>query len=58
VVLGRSRPGRGSRVPGFWTAGYFGLSYVGYGSALFPPYVAILDVVLVFLIFKSDVRLT
>jgi len=43
---------------GLWTAGFFGLPYVGYGSALFPSYVAILDVVLVFLIFKGDVRLT
>lgn len=41
-----------------WTFGFFGLPYAGYGGALFPSYVAMLDVVLIFLIFKGDVRLT
>jgi len=41
-----------------WAAGFFGLSLISpVGSALFPSYVAVLDIVLVFLIFKGDVRL-
>ncbi len=41
-----------------WAAGFFGLPYLmTYGAALFSSYVAVLDVVLVFLIFKGDVRL-
>ena len=38
-----------------WTAGLFGLPYAPYGAALFPPYVAFLDVALVLTIFKGDV---
>jgi hypothetical protein len=42
-----------------WVAGLYGLPYLlEYGAALFPPYVAVLDIALVFLIFKGDVRLT
>jgi hypothetical protein len=41
----------------FWLAGLFGLPYFPYGAALFSPYVAVLDIVLVFMIFKGDVRL-
>jgi len=40
-----------------WAAGFFGLPYLAPGIALFPSYVAVLDVVLVFLVFKGDVRL-
>ena len=40
-----------------WIAGYVALPYVPYGDGLFPPYVAILDVILVLMIFKSDVRI-
>jgi hypothetical protein len=41
-----------------WVTGYIGLSYVASGGDLFFSYVAILDVVLVFIIFKGDIRLT
>ena len=41
-----------------WAAGFFGLPYISpLGGALFPSYVAVLDVILVFMIFKGDVRL-
>jgi len=38
-----------------WAAGRFGLPYAPYGIALFPSYVAFLDVALVLVIFKGDV---
>jgi hypothetical protein len=39
-----------------WLAGLFGLPYVNwYGEAFFAPYVALLDVVLVLMIYKGDV---
>jgi hypothetical protein len=41
-----------------WLAGLFGLSYMPYGAGLFTSYVAILDIVLVFIVLKSDVWLT
>jgi hypothetical protein len=40
-----------------WAMAFFGRSYVPYGPDLFGPYLAILDIVLVFLIFKGDVKL-
>jgi len=41
-----------------WAAGYFLLPLIApVGAALFPSYVAILDVALVFMVFKGDVRL-
>jgi hypothetical protein len=40
-----------------WLAGMFGLPYLPYGEFLFGPFVAVLDIVLVFIIFKGDVRL-
>jgi hypothetical protein len=40
-----------------WLAGLFGLPHVPYGPAMFSSFVAVLDIVLVFLIFKGDVRL-
>jgi hypothetical protein len=51
--------GRGAAAAfvGLWFAGMFGLPYVpDYGGFLFPPYVAVLDIVLVFIVFKSDLR--
>jgi hypothetical protein len=39
-----------------WAAGFLGLSYLSYG-AVFSSYVAVLDVALVFLVFKGDIRL-
>lgn len=42
-----------------WLAGLYGLPYLSpHGAMLFSSYVAVLDIVLVFLIFKGDVRLT
>jgi hypothetical protein len=42
-----------------WAAGLYGLPYfLPYGAAAFSSYVAVLDIILVFLIFKGDVRLT
>ena len=43
-----------------WVAGAFGLGYVPYGPAraMFPSVVAILDIALVFMIVKGDVRLS
>ena len=40
-----------------WIAGFVGLRYISYGPSLFAPYVAVLDIVLVFAVFKRDVRL-
>jgi hypothetical protein len=41
-----------------WVAGLYGLPYVSnYGQALFSSFVAVLDIALVFLIFKGDIRL-
>ena len=43
-----------------WLAGRVGLSYVPYepAHAMFSSFVAVLDIALVFTIFKGDVRLT
>jgi hypothetical protein len=41
-----------------WVAGLYGLPYLlPYGAAGFSSYVAVLDLILVFLIFKGDVNL-
>jgi hypothetical protein len=40
-----------------WLAGLLGLPYVSYGPAMFSSFVAVLDVALVFLVFKGDVPL-
>jgi hypothetical protein len=40
-----------------WLAGYFGLPFIPYGAALFSSFVAVLDIALVFMIFKGDVRI-
>jgi hypothetical protein len=40
-----------------WIAGRFGLPHIPYGDALFMPLVAILDIALVFIVFKGDIRL-
>jgi hypothetical protein len=40
-----------------WLAGLFGLPYAHIGSA-FSPYVALVDIVLVLVVFKGDVKLT
>jgi hypothetical protein len=41
----------------FWAAGFLGLPYLPSGDALFSSYVAVLDIVLVFLVFKGDLPL-
>lgn len=41
-----------------WVAAYFGLPFVSFGSLFLTPCVAVLDLLLVFLIFKGDVRLS
>jgi hypothetical protein len=41
-----------------WVAAYAGLSFVPFGGLFLTPCLAVLDVVLVFLIFKGDVRLS
>jgi hypothetical protein len=41
-----------------WLAGRIGLPYIPYGAAMFSSFVAVLDIALVFTIFKGDVRLT
>jgi len=40
-----------------WVAGFIARASVPHGFALFPPYVAILAIALVFVVFKGDVRL-
>lgn len=42
---------------GLWLAGRFALASVLYGG-LVTPYIAVLDIALVFVVFKGDVRLT
>jgi hypothetical protein len=42
-----------------WALGYFGLARVStYGGVLVSPYTALLDIALVWLVFKGDPRLT
>ena len=41
-----------------WLAGMFGLPYVSFGAGLSTPFVAVLDIALVFLVLKGDIRLT
>ena len=40
-----------------WALAFFGRSYVPYGPDLFGPFLASLDIALVLLIFKGDVKL-
>jgi hypothetical protein len=43
---------------GLWLVGYLGVPRIAWwGSPLVTPYIAILDIVLVFKVFKGDVRL-
>jgi hypothetical protein len=41
-----------------WLGGRLGLPYVPHGAAMFSSFVAALDIALVFVIFKGDVRIT
>jgi hypothetical protein len=40
-----------------WIGGLYGLSYLPYGAGMFSSYVAILDIALVLVIFKGDLKL-
>lgn len=42
-----------------WAAGYFGLPRLSvYGGLFVPPYIAALDIALVWVVFKADIRLS
>ena len=41
-----------------WLTAYIGLPFLPYGAALVPSFVAVVDIALVFVIFKGDVRIT
>jgi hypothetical protein len=41
-----------------WLAGYIGLPHLPYGAALRAPFIAALDIALVFVVFKGDIRLS
>ena len=41
-----------------WLAGYFGLPLIPFAALVFPSWVAVLDIALVFIIFKEDIRLS
>jgi hypothetical protein len=41
-----------------WAAAMFGAPYLPIAAALSTPFIAVLDVVLVFIVFKGDIRLT
>ena len=43
---------------GLWLIGYTAARSVAFGAAWFVPYVAALDIALVLIIFKGDIRLT
>ena len=49
---------RGVVFVALWVVGYFGLPLLPSGGLFFSPYVAVLDLVLVFLVLKGDLRLT
>ena len=38
-----------------WLCGFFGLPFLSHGRAFFWPFVAILDIALMFVVFKGDV---
>ena len=40
-----------------WLAGFWALPHIAYGDALFMSLVAVVDVVLVLLVFKRDIRI-
>jgi hypothetical protein len=42
----------------FWLTAYIGLPFLPYGPGLFPSFVAVIDIALVFVIFKGDVHIT
>jgi hypothetical protein len=60
IIVGWSEIGvrRAAIFLGLWIVGFVARSYVPLGAGLFSPYLAVLDIALVFLVFKGDVRLT
>ena len=60
LVTGTLPAGRAIALLLLWVAGAAGLPYAPYAPAraMFSSYVAVLDIALVFIIFKGDVRLT
>jgi hypothetical protein len=40
-----------------WCVGVFGLPHVSFGAGFFTPFIAVLDIALVFVVFKGDIRL-
>ena len=58
LVSGELGKGRAAVFVLGWFVLPVGLAYVPYGRALFPSLVAVTDIVLVFMIFKGDLRLT
>jgi hypothetical protein len=40
-----------------WLVGFVASAFGLYSAGLFPPYVALLDIALIFVVFKGDVRL-
>ena len=62
LVIGAWSEDLGRRTLGLflvlWLAGMFGLPHVSFGAGLSTPFVAVLDIALVFLVFKGDIRLT
>jgi hypothetical protein len=41
-----------------WLTGYVSLPFLPYGAALFPSYLAVVDIALVLVIHKGDVHIT
>lgn len=59
VTFGELRRRSLSVFLGLWAVGFFGLPRLSSEAALLvAPYVAMLDIVLAFLVFKGDVRLS
>jgi hypothetical protein len=60
LLTGTLSAGRAIALLLLWVAGAAGLPYAPYvpARAMFSSYVAVLDIALVFIIFKGDVRLT
>ena len=38
-----------------WVSGFFGLPSLPFGATLFAPFVAVLDIALIFAVFKGDI---
>ena len=59
-IVGRLSPAQMMGMLGLWIAGFVGLPWVKYlpARAMFPSYVAVLDIVLVLMIAGGDVRIS